>query len=211
MTPNEARDELWRGLGFRQDRESTLFYELNQAQIRLEEDEKLEHPWFLLDRYSMGDTVAGTQAMALPINFLQLDDDEAPEYYDTDAAIWLPLVVDQPDILKLNYPGEGSPQAVAIRGLFMEVYPIPDAAYTIRASMFRRGGPIQKDGPETAWLYWAGAAVIAEAGVRMAGDLRDVNALQNFTTRKQEAMTALMRKINARKLAGTRPVMGGDD
>ena len=211
MTPNEARDALWRDLGFRNDKESVLFAELNAAQKRLESDPKIELPWFLQSLYSSWNTSDGVQELALPSGFLMLEDDIPPQYYDTSEAIWIDIGVSDVGFLRANYPGEGAPKAIALVGTQVLVFPIPDGAYNIRSYLYRRGDTIVKDGPETPWLAEAPDLLIGEAGVIMAGDLRDQGAIVLTNNRRKEGMLRLMQRINQRALVGQRLQMGGSD
>jgi hypothetical protein len=121
----------------------------------------------------------------------------------TDAVIWTTSQQrpDQPDINTV------APMVYVIRKDTIDFITLADTDYTFKWNYYKAAASLASD-VENEWLAGAPEWLIAEAGERIARDLRDQGALALFQEMKQKARAACFGDILADEDAMGPVVMG---
>lgn len=212
MTPDNAiiaiKGQLgnWTGTNI----DTWCLNEMNAAVRRLERG--LVLPWFLEEDTTSLVTVAGTETVALPSDFLREDEDAeiGPLFKKNSDGKWKELRKEDYSVAVEKYPEAGEPKVYAIRGSNIYLRPIPTAVYELRLLYYAKDATIAAGSTETTWLIEAPDLIIALAGRALAGQyLRDDKAEQRFAQRAGEELDLLNRAITARQETGRRRQLGG--
>lgn len=209
MTRDEAVEIIKRGLGFLNStvHDGSIVAALKQAQALREGGRSL--PWFLLQEDEAFLLTPGEQEYALPTGFLKEDVDfnevrvatATQEFYPID-----PLAYDE--ALRLyNTDTQRMPQVYSIRKDTFAVFPIPDVVYGIQWSYYKSADVLDSN-IENEWLLHAPYVLISDAGLKMAKDLRDLEATSIYRDDKAQWDDWFTREMTARRESTTRYVVG---
>lgn len=203
MDRTAAVARIQRGLGFRTDQSDNAIACLQEAQRKLEMGRTL--PWFLRVEDATINILAGNSVVALPTDFLRPIDDEPMRYTTLSAGSTRVRYIERKELQQaLQTFGDSNaagPQVYALRGNSFFFMPTPDVNYTVTYTYFKRADPLTSN-IENAWLANAPEVLIGNAGLALAYDLRDQDAVKIFTTMRDDAAGALFREIIAREEAG---------
>jgi hypothetical protein len=211
MTRDEAVTMVKQGLGFVTNRDTTIVSNMQFQQTQLEL--LPTKPWFLITTPQDLATVASQDYVALPTDYLQDYDEGGLFYYDSTAEPgyeYTGLEKEDYDLLRENYYGvvPGIPEAYAIVGDRMYLFPTPDAVYALKYIYFKKADLLATN-VENEWLQHIPGLLIGKTGAQMAAGLRDFEAIKMFDRMTQEAMMILESQNEARMHAGKEMQMGG--
>lgn len=216
MTRDEAIALMQIQLGFRTDQSANLVTCLQAAQQQLELQPT--KPWFLVSTDYTLTTVAETEAVALPTDFLQEIDEQVLRYIpdedddaDDDTSNEVDLVKDSYDVLRANFRDNvfGEPEAYALVGEYFRIFPTPDDEYTLKFIYYKKDTVLSSN-VENGWLKWAPYLLMGKAGQLLsAGGLRDTGATQVFMGWEQQGAIALHAQNVAREMGNRDLQVGG--
>jgi len=216
MTPNALVTMVKARLANSNDAglDSLIIDVANVAQERLERSPEI--PWFLFADTDVAGTnlvtVASTETVALPSNFLREPEDL--EHYlwreDTDQSDpWIEMHKDDYSRIKKDLTGEGKPTGFDVLGNNLYLRQIPDAAYNLRLMYMKRDEAIVAGTTENLWLTWASDWIMAETGYIMASTYIILPIVaQAFQQERSEAAARIMGDTVARNEAGRIRKMG---
>ena len=198
----------WR-LGDRDDMEPRVDAELPYVQdYVLEAKEWL--PWFLLTETNAMVASTGTRAVAFPADFL-LEAEEGHLYLTVAGEIVKELEKLDYDVALAKCPGVGEPKYYATFGDAIQIFPIPDANYSLYFAYYGKGGRLTDTGTLSKWFLHAGDVVAAEVGKILAEKhIKDAAAAAGFAADAQAAWTRLYHKHIAMQELNNSHVMNGD-
>ena len=212
MTRGEAITIIQNRLGQRTGLSTQIAAELQLKQVELEHAEVL--PWFLLKTSTGLVTVAGTQTVTPPTDFLRESGDS-----NSTGSIWLTttdgsveqLIKDYYDVLKGStwLAATGQPTHYALMGSLFYLFPKADLAYALTQFYYGADTVLSTDGTTNLWLANAPDLLIAETGVVVAKFLRDQAAIQLFADDLNRARNRMRVENIAREQAAMSLVMGG--
>lgn len=202
---------LGQRLGNRTDLAASIIEEMQLVQGTLLEKAGTFLPWFLEADYASLSTVANTEAVALPTNFLGWIEDEPVWLYDTTAtAVWDKLPRKRAGTLREKYTTTGRPleHAVGVESLLFA--PVPDAVYTIKFRYYA-ADTVLSTNIENKWLKHASDLLIAKTGEIMASQyLMNTKLTEVFTKAAQEATARVYTQHENREHSGRSYQMGED-
>lgn len=212
MTRTQAIARIARGLGFRQSLDPTIVIDvLKEAQRDLESGKSL--PRFLVREDQTLTLVSGTHSVALPADFIRLDDEVLPYFTPANSDI--------PRFLKSVSFVDGvvsqfsqattveAPSIFVVRADTLDFITTADVSYTLTWNYFAKAEVLDTD-VENLWLKFAPDWLIAEAGKRLARDFRDAEALNSFSAMLQEARAAVFGETLAQETSGGSIQMGAN-
>lgn len=185
MLIQKAIEDVQFRLGNRRDLEEKV---LNAFTLIQEEVEQSGSPWWYLFQEDVQLTVVANQrTVAYPTRFIQLYDYESMYLLDSSGTRSF-LESDVRSLLLAAYPGGGEPQAFFDTTTALELYPLPDAVYDLRADCFI-GEPtvretIQSMGQNAAvnkHFQYAADYFIAMATFRLATSLNNARVAKAAT------------------------------
>ena len=206
MTRDEAVTVIQNQLGFRTDLAANMVTALKQSQVTLEKG--AVKPWFLLSERTYITTTATESRIPLPSDFIMESDDDGLTYLPAGQK---PIKLNKDIFTQLReYYGNatGAPESFALDGEYFRIFPIPDAAYTIEMYYYKHDTVLDTN-IENKWLKHIPFYLIGEAGMLLAGGLRDEKAAQTFDRMRKEAQQQLYRENEARKYANMPMQIGG--
>jgi len=196
--------------------DSIIIAEANMVQDKLEVGDTL--PWFLFTDTEVAGTnlatVAGTETVALPSDFLRESEDHEHVLFSQDMSAtdpWVPVKRDDYTFIKARWTGSGRPKHYDILGTNLYLRQIPDAAYVLRMLYMKRDADIVAGSTENLWMQYAGDLILAETGFIIATQyviMPDV--AQAFASQRSEARSRLQIEMTARVEAGRMRSMGED-
>jgi hypothetical protein len=184
---------IQRGLGFRTDQVDNIVEALQEAQRLLERGRTL--PYFLLEEDQDIAVVADERSVALPERFLREHPEERMHFYDSAGALRFLEKMDF-DYIHPSFVDEdsGQPTAYVLRKNTLEIFPLPDADYTLVWSYYK-GAESLATNLENAWLeeeYGAPEVLIGRAGMIVAADLTNATAFAKFQAMFNEAFVGMI-------------------
>lgn len=183
-------------------------YELQAAQIRLEEEAAL--PWFLETATTGLNTSASSATVALPTGFLRMVRDAPLLLTNADAeVVQVPIWSYEAAEKAYGATDSAFPAVASIVGDNLQFWPEPDAVYAVNFRYFAKATALA-DAPENtdepAWLLHAPEVMINEAGMVLAGSyLNDMNAYAMFESMAAKAKTRLYQRNIWREEAASDP------
>jgi len=209
MTRDEAVAIIQEKLSFRTGNASSIIARMQEAQRNREKGRTL--PWFLLSEDQTLSGTADVASVSLPSDFLRESEDEVPRYVDSDGDYVRELEKGSFNQLTEVWKDsdQTTPFAYALRKSTIYVFPTPTAAWTLKWSYYAKADVLTSD-IENDWLEHAPDIIIADAGLLMAADLHDNEAVQKFTATLIRAEQALMGEIVEREIGGRTLLMGGN-
>lgn len=217
MLRSEAIAIIKRGLGFRPGQDAAIIAALKEAQRTLELGHTL--PNFLLAYDTAITVTANVGTITLPAGFIRFHDDYDLYYTNSyGARVFLPrknyteayqAYVASGDengqVISTTYT---YPQVVVQRGKTSALLiPTPAVSFTAYLTYYKAAVVLDTD-VENAWLANAPDVIIGMAGMTVAGNVRDKDALAEFTRRANMGGKSLMGDIIEDELAGRALVMG---
>lgn len=173
MLRNAARDLIAGKIGKRTDLDAEILAEMLFIQDTKLEGKGAFKPWFLESVMTdIGTTVADTQTLALPADFLGEIDGQGLWIYDATAdPAWAKLKKDDFDIATERYSSStGKPVRYSLQaGNTLVLHPVPDAAYLVKMRYYQKATSLATD-VENAWLANASDMLIYEVARVMAKD-----------------------------------------
>lgn len=218
MVRSEAIAIIKRGLGFRQTQDPAIIAALKEAQRELELGQTL--PSFLLTFDAPVAVTAATNVITLPTGFIRLHDDYDLYYVNSqNANVFIPrrnyteayqanVASGEPDDSAVIGQPNSYPKVVVLLNKSQGILiPTPTVSFTAYLTYYKAAAVLDSD-VENAWLAKAPDVLIGMAGMIVAGNLRDKDALSEFTRRAGMGKKALMGDIVEDELAGRGLVMG---
>lgn len=217
MIGSEAVNLMKRRLGFRRNLDAECLFELREAQKRAESESRTQ-PWFLIQENATITTVAQTATVDLPEDFIKEPDDITsqirynPIYGNSLVGVRFLTKVDATDAIPYYTKSDGDlivggPRSYILGKTQLNFFPTPDAAYTLYWNYHAKDDIIQLD-TENEWLKHAPDYLIGDAGVRLAGDIRNQNAISLFTAMFNEGQKQIIAGNVEREWAGRELRMG---
>lgn len=156
--------------------------EMKLAQESLEQSETL--PWFIQSEKADSLTKINDRRLRLPPDFLRESEEETLVYVDSEG-VEHHLVKGAFDELLSEFGSDakGPPCKYAIRGEYLQFFPMPDAEYQVRYSSYyaRQTPPEDTTTSANAWFRNAADLVIARAGLIIATNyLKDPELQSTF-------------------------------
>lgn len=217
MLGSEAVDLMKRRLGFRRNLDTECLFELREAQKRCESVSRTQ-PWFLIQENATITTVAQTATVDLPDDFIKEPDDITslirynPIYGNSLVGVRFLTKADSTDVVPYYTDSTGTlivggPRSYILGKTQLNFFPTPDAAYTLYWNYHAKDDVIELT-EENQWLKYLPDYVIGEAGVRLARDIRNAEAVSAFTSMFNDGQRALIAGNVERELAGRELRMG---
>lgn len=209
MLRSLAVARIQQGLGFRSDRATEIITALQEEQRDLERGKTL--PKFLLLEDQALTLAATANAVALPATFLRRSNiliSYISPYSTRPRFIpWRDYGAAARDYGAFN---PGGPAAVSIRKSTLWFEPLSDRAYSLTWTYYKKADLLTTD-IENAWLAADNSPelLIGGAGLRMALDMRNKDAVQVFSVMQQKARAALFGDTVTEE-ADDQVTMGGD-
>lgn len=198
-------------LGSRTDTDLDVLISLEADQAQFELEHSAEIPWFLLGLETPITLVVGSRLASWPDGFLAEYEDGGIWVTDSSGNLGL---LDKGDYdASLEYWGSetGLPKGYSTAGSNIQLFPIPDVAYTATVDCFLSDTLFSDldGGEENLWLTHAPDVLIAKTGMRVATFIRDVELVQIFvgeytlaTKRMEIEHIARMEANRIRKMEG---------
>lgn len=209
MTRDEAVAIIKRGLGFLNStlHDDAIVAALKQAQVLREGGRSL--PWFLLQEDETFAAVEGQQAYALPTGFIRLDVDfNDVRIVDSTGASYPIDPIGYDEAIRLyELTTNNQPEVYALRNNSINLFPYPDEAYTVQWSYYKKDDLLDTN-IENQWLLNAPYVLIADAGLKMAKDLRDLEGAEVYQSEKAQWDDWFTREMTAKREANTLYVVG---
>lgn len=213
-TRTVAVQRINRGLGFRRagnTLESEIVLALQEAQRDLERGKTL--PRFLLQEAATVTLTLGASTAPLPTGFLRESDENPPYYFQSGSA--KPIYLERKYLkdarlawLRDDTTVAKPPKVYAVRLATFDFIVPSDATYTIYMDYYKAADLLTTD-IENVWLANAPEWLIGEAGLRIAKDTRDADAVKLFTDMRTAGRAAALADDLARELAFGPLEMGG--
>ena len=218
MQGSEAVTRIKEGLGFLSGshHDNRIIARLNEAQREFEKGKSL--PKFLLQQDQTLSLAAGASSIALPTGFLRVYDDEKPHYLPTNSTIPVFLARRYFTDAALAYQQYQSgsitvtsraPEVYVIRKSTIDFIAPANAAYTITWSYFKADDAIVS-GAENEWLLNVPELMVGEAGLRMARDARDGDAIAIFKDMREMAYRSFLSEMSLEELTDGPLEMGAN-
>lgn len=216
MNRDAAVARIKDGLAFRTGTaiDDKIVARLQEAQRDLERGKTI--PKFLLVEDSVVLLLKGAHSAVLPADFLR-DDDKNPLHYYPSGNLkpfflrrrptYMDAVVG--NVKDLNPPT--GPKVYVLRGSVIDFITPSNAAYTLYWNYYKRGVLLSAGNVENEWLEETKGApewLMGEAGVRIAANLRDKDALEDFTNMRERGRSACFGDLLALEDSGGPIAMG---
>jgi hypothetical protein len=217
MLRSEAIAIIKRGLGFRPTQDTAIIAALKEAQRTLELGHTL--PNFLLAYDAAVAVTNGSPTITLPTGFIRFHDDYQLYYVNSSGArVFLPrknyteayqaYVASGDENGQVTVTTYTYPQVLVQRGKSSAILiPTPAIGFTAYLTYYKAAALLDTD-IENEWLANAPDVLIGMAGMTVAGNVRDKDALAEFTRRANMGGKSLMGDIVEDELAGRPLVMG---
>jgi len=200
MLRSVAIQRIADGLGNRTGLTDKIALRLQEAQRDLESGKTL--PLFLKQEAQTLSLLAGVHSISLPTGFIREDDEEPPHYTLSSSTDPVFLQRKQYKDALAAYNGQtGAPQVYVLRTSTIDFIRTADQNYTLTWSYFKHASLLTTD-IENEWLANAPEWLIGEAGLRMAKDLRDADAVNIFTDLAVKGRAAWFGEHVAREESG---------
>lgn len=146
-------------------------------------------PWFLQNEDSSINTVANQEYVELPTGFLGFDPEDewsgvaVNDPNDVSADPWVPLVIDDFNVIKAYYkngvPSDdlvssgllGVPEKAGLIGTRLYMRPIPDDVYNLRFRFYKTDDALTEDEEQNLWLEHASDWWLGELGLVYASQI----------------------------------------
>lgn len=177
-------------------------------------------PWFLQAENSSITTTVDQEYVSRPTDFLHFDeeDDWCQVAYndpdDTSNDPWVPLVLDDWNVIKAYYRAEATGKPIKGALVFNRLYlrPIPNAVLTLRFRYYKTDSAFDFTvSSANLWLTNAADWVMGEVGFVLASQYtRDAEVTGSFDLMRTEGRRRVYNETVARLEAGKMRSMGDD-
>lgn len=210
MLGSEAVARIQEGLGFATRRSDTILARMKEAQRDFEKGKTL--PKFLLQEDQALTLLSGAHSVALPTDFLRVDDDALPRF--TDSVTLKPTFISivrsySAAVAALAGSTSTTPRTAVIRQSTIDFIIDATQTYTFTWNYYKADAEITL-GAENLWLANAADWIIGEAGYRMAKNARDQAAMADFGELRTQGRAAVFGEIIASEEAAGPVAMGED-
>jgi len=213
---SEAIAIIKRGLGFRQTQDAAIIAALQAAQRILETGRTL--PTWLLVTGGAITVTPGIPDIVLPTGLLRLHDDHDMYYVNSSGGLTTLPRKNYGEAVEA-YPVTSSPPSGQYPKVFVQItksagllLPTPTVTTLTQVFLTYYKGAVKLDAEvENAWLLNAPEYLNGLAGLQVAGDLRDKDALAKFTTMYKAGLGSFLGDVVEDELAGRALVMGRDN
>lgn len=221
MTRDDAVLRIKDGLSFRTGTslDDKIVARLKEAQRDLESGKTL--PRFLLLEDQPLSLVLGAHSVKLPTDFLRDDDDNLIHYTptNTDIPFFLARKQKYSDVVQANIRSPNDPvgpKVYVIRNSIIDFVTTSDRAYTLVWNYYKLGTVLTSGSTANEWLnetpgQGAPEWLIGEAGIRIAANLHDKDAIEDFTNMRERGRAACFGNLIALEESGGPYVMGADN
>lgn len=210
MIRSLAVARIQRGLGFRSDLSDEIISALQEAQRLLERGRSL--PEFLLQEDQSFAVASGTAEAAVPTGFLREKQGETFRYTNSaDELLFLEKMELSKAKEKFATSTPGGPLAYVLRKETVAIFPERDTSYTLTWSYYKKATALTSD-IENEWLSettGAPEALIGRAGMLIAEDLKNADALAKFQRLYTEGWLGNLASDITRQEEGYPLYMGG--
>jgi hypothetical protein len=188
MLRSVAVTRIAEGLGFRVDQNDRIVLRMQEEQRDLERGKTL--PKFLIREDATLTTVTNQAYVDLPSDFLRRAD-RLPRYtaLTTDISTDIPWRSYDAAYKAYADSDAAGPKVLVLRHDTIYIFPTPDRAYTITWDYYKKDTILSSD-VENLWLENAPELIIGGAGLRLAYDLRNKEAIAVFTNMYKAARVA---------------------
>lgn len=179
MIRTVAVQRIQQGLGFSATLADSIVLRMQEEQRDLERGKTL--PDFLLVEDAPLSLAAHTTSVSLPTNFLRRSNQVIRYTVPGGATLGATVPWREYDAAFEAYGASdaGGPSAAVLRNTSILFLPASDRAYTLTWTYYRKDDKLDAD-IENLWLANAPELIIGGAGLRIAKDKRDANAIALF-------------------------------
>lgn len=219
MLASTAVTRIKDGLAFNTDTDldAKILLRIAEAQRDLEKGKTL--PRFLLAEDQTSSLLINTHTVALPTRFIRMYDPEGPRFYASGSGaptILAKRFLNEAQLAYLNteqVTTTAAPKVYVVRNTVIDFIANADKAYTIYYSYWKGASLIAVGGDTNEWLADTAAPewLIGEAGMRIAADARDGEAVQLFTKMRDMARAAWIAELYLDDDSGGPVAMGMDN
>jgi hypothetical protein len=235
MDRDSAISRIANKVGFRTDINPLITTALQDVQDELERS--IDLPWFLTNENTpfvinpANPPVATPQEYPLPTGFIRETDVHDGNLRFQQTAPGPTLFLEKMDLMpaenyffgrrvsRWNENVEivvqedtqftpGTPMVYVLRENTVRIYPGPDKQYTLTWDFFAHDTALNGGNVTNQWLTFAPWLLISKAGLLVATDLKDTEAVQYFSGIEQSAMRSYAAVKYEREVAGRRFAMG---
>lgn len=199
-------------IGNRTDLDAAIVLEMQQAQETALERNGRFYPWFLeTGIITLGSTVAGTEAMALPSDWLGEIEEQSMWIYDATLDVpYFELKKGAYDVALQRFTENAKPKRYSLNKNNILLKPTPDAIYVIQTRHFATNAVLSTN-IENDWLKYASDWLIAETGIIIARDyIQDDQMAQRFVQAAQRSRDRVFIENESRQHIGRVYSMGED-
>jgi hypothetical protein len=199
MDRSAAVARIKRGLGFRSDLDNEIADALQEAQREREAGKTA--PWFLLKEDQPLSLVGLTNSVNIPSDFWQIGRKEGIKFtpsgtnktqfirrYDLGDATGL-----------FGDLGNGPPKAYALRKATLRFFPAADVTYSLTWSYYMHDAVLSTN-IENQWLKYAPELLVGDAGLIIAADVRDKEAVAIFQKMQATGLDQAFKETIMREL-----------
>lgn len=221
VTKTEAVNRINDAIGWRlsgHNKEAAIVRRLVEAQRKLEHGTTL--PRWLLEQDFELTLLQGERSVALPAGFLRLHDENLPHYVNIDTNLGVYLeVMDYISAFRFVSSNQRpfeieittrAPSVFVVRKSTFDFISMANTDYTIVLDYYKAGDSLASS-ETNVWLDNGPDWLIGEAGVRIAADLRDVDAVQLFNEMRKEGRAMVFNEIVDLEVQGGPFVLGGQN
>jgi|SRR5882757_7111071 len=218
MLRSEAITIIKRGLGFRNTQDTSIIAALKEAQRDLELGRTL--PSWLVEFDTPIAVTANDNVIALPTGFIRFHDEYDLYYINSDNAnVFIPrrnyteayqafVASGEPnDAAVIDQTSSFPSVVVQLNKAEAILIPTPTTSFTAYLTYYKAAAVLDSE-TENAWLLHAPNVLVGMAGMIVAGNVRDKDALSEFTRRASMGQKSLMGDIVEDELAGRGLIMG---
>jgi hypothetical protein len=204
------------GLSFRVSA-PTLNNEIAEAMMKAQRDLEMGKtlPKFLLQEDQVLSGLANDPNIVLPPGFLKESEEDGFWWAGDGTVSGFPRELERGDYRQLrkvwNTTQENRPFAYAIRKGVVTVFPTPSVVHEYSWSYYKADAVLSADPVENEWLLNVPDLIVAQAGLMVAADLHDNEALQKFQALQKQAQTSMFYKVVDDEFANIQPTMGGNN
>lgn len=202
MTVDEVIAMIALKCGNRSDQNTNILNALKLVQqYELEEGDFI--PWFLFKHSASLATVADTETISLPSDFIRVPLEEEGGLWITNDDGRREVKKDDLAVVRRRYQGYTNqlPSKYAIAGDKMYFGPYPDAVYALDLSYYGHD-TLPAAGSTNLWTQNAPDLLIAHAGVHVAQGLGEEKAMKVFEGQRLTAMNRVVTADEMRRQGG---------
>lgn len=170
-------------------------------------------PWFLFNETVAGETVADSNIVPLPSEFLSFDDDWPVRALNSEGK-YIPLCREQYYILIEEYKDAdpGFPEKYAWAGNSLVLFPTPDDVYTLDIPCYTYSTvgklSLATDGDTPKWFDYFAHLIVTGTALSIANAIRDEAAVRDLTVAWERELDSYRVQVEARRQSQTEILVG---